>query len=1344
MEAVQFRVPGVSKIDRNYIIQGMETKLLFPKIRDPGTRRLLEKSLLSIKYLIPSIRSLHENSKLIGVGSKLLKQLVLGSNARQTLHTTLRDSWLKTQNVLVELEAGRFRVLPNSSKWCWKVAYKQLWLLMLRNFADLGGRSPRKETGRPLYPSRLTPKVEHTVAKTVWNLGFHTEAIRLAALSNPEKQTLQSSLGQVFRLEGIELEKAVDKLLRQLPRETGMEFKGTIENETLTCEIKDVERRCGIPYERAYNTGKLGLYLTNIIEKPSVVSEDMPSAMFIWQDFMRSFFGKTPDFQDDLEDIPPEENTNDEDVEMESVTNISASPLSEISGPQSLPSDQSMSPGQDRMGGLSPSVLYGTASPEIRPTMTLAQNLFPGATETGLVSLREEVVASRLSLSTIPEPERSPVFDLTIPEIFEEFNTGENQTRNSDLVMFTDNSTIEPAVQDLQLFKPRNRKVKGSALGIDLAAHSKISKGLKVRPRKLRIDENTSSIFQSILAGSSGLGDAGAIMNRGQFTIRSSTGFAQQLSVDQYSLPPDQRRSLDTWLNIEAPSSSQRDPPLQLEYNIIPIGLKEPPLLIENGFVEVESGDDEVGYPNSDRSNGITGYSTSALMMPELPIDVLREPGRSPVPSLSSQASTIRYTQPLESELQVIIPPQPQQPAFQSGPREESWATLPEASRSVTSLQSRLGSARSTVAQLPSPASVLPPSNVFTPTSPPGEHLQVSDHPASTWSSTSSFPDGTTVQGAGQDVLPMNRPPSELSQEFDELRSTLVNVPQMDDQQPVPEVAIQTTFNPPDQSQTSGIPDDSILGNTATFLPRSKTSGAIRSLPRSKTSRAGNTTTWLPRSKNYGVTFTFWLFNGITGDKKTLKSQDMENYLGLRPDYKMFVEKGNTLVTIRREKVVEYMMLDPSLRYSLVIKTRSLWWQKEGIKQLNKLEENGKIPLLGRKQISDRKENMTMPTDQHPLPATDIVSPTAAIDAIGNRGGLFDPEWSLFDCEREQEFERRGLSVSQRCVLIFDTTLVRSLEVVSIPLKDLVFTRYTCRLSSQHGLTTISPDKIVACSESFPVWLIQKEHILTFEKLWNAEIRQPNGSRPRPIQMNIGMAPAETGTSHVEPQTDRSHVDDFLFEDEDSDHSTPKQHADNMATFSDTVHIQELTHAQPNDAMNNEENAQAGEEAVPGQTLVPSSTIESKPIREESPAPPPQELNQQSPQAPASKGRPASPSSARGVPADGEIGQTGLVAERATIEPDEDISTGLRQATTPNQTESEEIEPLVMEGRYLGRGLKRSHPVKQHTTEIREQNDERPQQKRPKVSPPEKRMKGKQQNMGKKISGLVAKFGGTK
>jgi len=93
---------------------------------------------------------------------------------------------------------------------------------------------------------------------------------------------------------------------------------------------------------------------------------------------------------------------------------------------------------------------------------------------------------------------------------------------------------------------------------------------------------------------------------------------------------------LDTWPNIKAPSSSQKDPPLRLEYTTILIELKRPLFLIENGFIEEESKDDEVRYPTLNRSNKIIKDLTSALMMLELLINVLRELKRSLIPSLSS------------------------------------------------------------------------------------------------------------------------------------------------------------------------------------------------------------------------------------------------------------------------------------------------------------------------------------------------------------------------------------------------------------------------------------------------------------------------------------------------------------------------------------------------------------------------------------------------------------------------------------------------------------------------------------------------------------------------------------
>jgi len=102
-----------------------------------------------------------------------------------------------------------------------------------------------------------------------------------------------------------------------------------------------------------------------------------------------------------------------------------------------------MSLRQNRISGLFPSVSSRPASLEIPLILRLAQNIFPEVIETRLISLYKEVITSRLSLFIIPEPERSLIFDLTIPEIFKELNTDENQTRNSDLIIFIDNSTID-------------------------------------------------------------------------------------------------------------------------------------------------------------------------------------------------------------------------------------------------------------------------------------------------------------------------------------------------------------------------------------------------------------------------------------------------------------------------------------------------------------------------------------------------------------------------------------------------------------------------------------------------------------------------------------------------------------------------------------------------------------------------------------------------------------------------------------------------------------------------------------------------------------------------------------
>jgi hypothetical protein len=88
INVIQYRVLAISSKDHSFIFGAMKCGLLFPVITEEKTRKLILKVILSIKYLIPSIKSLHENLKLLGASAKILKELVAG----EKIHTNLRSA----------------------------------------------------------------------------------------------------------------------------------------------------------------------------------------------------------------------------------------------------------------------------------------------------------------------------------------------------------------------------------------------------------------------------------------------------------------------------------------------------------------------------------------------------------------------------------------------------------------------------------------------------------------------------------------------------------------------------------------------------------------------------------------------------------------------------------------------------------------------------------------------------------------------------------------------------------------------------------------------------------------------------------------------------------------------------------------------------------------------------------------------------------------------------------------------------------------------------------------------------------------------------------------------------
>ena len=132
VEALQRRVLGISRANRDFTIYAMRKGSLFPKIKDESIRQRVEEPLLSIRCLIPSIKSMHENLKNVEIGSKLLKKFVIGRISRGTLQSTLRSDWRESRDIVIESASGVHKTLNNVPvKESWDFTYKQLWILCL-------------------------------------------------------------------------------------------------------------------------------------------------------------------------------------------------------------------------------------------------------------------------------------------------------------------------------------------------------------------------------------------------------------------------------------------------------------------------------------------------------------------------------------------------------------------------------------------------------------------------------------------------------------------------------------------------------------------------------------------------------------------------------------------------------------------------------------------------------------------------------------------------------------------------------------------------------------------------------------------------------------------------------------------------------------------------------------------------------------------------------------------------------------------------------------------------------------------------------------------------------------
>ena len=112
VQFLQLRAPAASTADRKSIIHAIQYGTIFPSVPEKD-KRAITRTLLNLTVIIPTIKTLHENQKLIEIGVKILKDTILDKGPRTTIRQALREKWRSPRDMRIEINEGQFLSLHN-------------------------------------------------------------------------------------------------------------------------------------------------------------------------------------------------------------------------------------------------------------------------------------------------------------------------------------------------------------------------------------------------------------------------------------------------------------------------------------------------------------------------------------------------------------------------------------------------------------------------------------------------------------------------------------------------------------------------------------------------------------------------------------------------------------------------------------------------------------------------------------------------------------------------------------------------------------------------------------------------------------------------------------------------------------------------------------------------------------------------------------------------------------------------------------------------------------------------------------------------------------------------------
>jgi hypothetical protein len=236
----------------------MEERLIFPGLLGDDERSGVLRSIKSITYMIPSLRTFFEDQKYIEPCCSILKTLINDPKRRRTLWRGYSSIFVAPEIFRVQFtEKASKRVSSQSQK---ELGYLQLWMFCLRNY-------PEMTDIKPLLTSRGTrTRWEQNLG--LWqklgtlavNLGFRTPTAVKLAKGDPDRECARRFL-EMTRPHCSDLESSVNEVTRVL---RGIEERLPVPTDAFFTSSQPLsyDRRCGKPHGNDFASDRSALFLS--------------------------------------------------------------------------------------------------------------------------------------------------------------------------------------------------------------------------------------------------------------------------------------------------------------------------------------------------------------------------------------------------------------------------------------------------------------------------------------------------------------------------------------------------------------------------------------------------------------------------------------------------------------------------------------------------------------------------------------------------------------------------------------------------------------------------------------------------------------------------------------------------------------------------------------------------------------------------------------------------------------------------------------------------------------------------------------------------------------------------